>query len=78
MADKIGIDEQIRAMEEVVSNHRSYLKMVRRYVLEGERPEEVLADVEKRLPYVEAVLATLKWIKENRAAIIAAKRTLDK
>lgn len=65
-------------MEEVVSNHRSYLKMVRRYVLEGQRPEEVLADVEKRLPYVESVLATLKWIKENREAIIKAKRTLDK
>ena len=74
MADKISIDDQIIAMEEAVSNSRSYLRMVERYVAEGERPVEVLQDVRARLPKMEAVLETLRWIGKNRDIIISLYR----
>jgi len=74
MADKISIDDQIKAMEEAVSNSRSYLRMVERYVAEGERPVEVLQDVRARLPKMEAVLETLRWIGKNRDIIISVYR----
>lgn len=74
MADKISIDDQIKAMEEAVLNSRSYLRMVERYVAEGERPVEVLQDVRARLPKMEAVLETLRWIGKNRDIIISLYR----
>lgn len=74
MADKISIDDQIKAMEEAVLNSRSYLRMVERYVAEGERPVEVLQDVRARLPKMEAVLETLRWIGKNRDIIISVYR----
>lgn len=74
MADKISIEDQIKAMEEAVSNSRSYLRMVERYVAEGERPVEVLQDVRARLPKMEAVLETLRWIGKNRDMIISLYR----
>jgi hypothetical protein len=75
---KITIDEQVAAMEDVIQNHRSYINLVRRLVAKGERPEEILKDTERRLPYVEASLKTLKWVQANREAIINAKMALDK
>jgi hypothetical protein len=78
MANKISIAEQVYAMEETVTNHRSYINLVRRLVAEKERPKEILEDTERRLPYMEAALKTLKWVQENREAIINAKMALDK
>ena len=75
---KIGIDEQVAALEDAVNNHRSYVNMVRRYVSKGERPEEILKETEERLPKMEAALKTLKWVQENREIIIKAKRSLEK
>ena len=75
---KIGIDDQIAALEDVVRNHRSYINLVRRYVAEGQRPKEILDDTERRLPAVEAALKTLKWVKKNREIIITAQKSLDK
>ena len=75
---KIGIDDQVAALDDVVRNHRSYINLVRRYVAEGERPKEILDDTEKRLPAVEAALKTLKWVQKNREIIIAAQKSLDK
>ena len=79
MADKkITIAEQVFAMEEVVQNHRSYINLVTRLVAADERPKEILEDTQRRLPYVEASLKTLKWVQANREAIINAKMALDK
>lgn len=75
---KIGIDDQVAALEDVVRNHRSYINLVRRYVAKGERPKEILDDTEKRLPAVEAALKTLKWVQKNREIIITAQKSLDK
>jgi hypothetical protein len=75
---RIGIDEQVAALEDVVRNHRSYINLVRRYVAEGQRPKEILDDTEKRLPAVEAALKTLKWIQKNREIIINTQKSLDK
>jgi len=75
---RIGIDDQVTALEDVVRNHRSYINLVRRYVAEGQRPKEILDDTEKRLPAVEAALKTLKWVQQNREIIIDAKKSLDK
>ena len=75
---KIGIDDQVAALEDVVRNHRSYINLVRRYVAQGERPKEILDDTEKRLPAVEAALKTLKWVQKNREIIITAQKSLDK
>jgi len=79
MADKkITIAEQVFAMEEVVQNHRSYINLVTCLVAADERPKEILDDTQRRLPYVEASLKTLKWVQANREAIINAKMALDK
>ena len=75
---KIGIDDQVAALDDVVRNHRSYINLVRRYVAEGERPKEILDDTEKRLPAVEAALKTLKWVQKNREIMITAQKSLDK
>jgi hypothetical protein len=75
---KIGIDDQVAALDDVVRNHRSYINLVRRYVAEGDRPKEILDDTEKRLPAVEAALKTLKWVQKNREIIITAQKSLDK
>jgi hypothetical protein len=78
MSNKININDQVTALEDVVRNHRSYINLVRRYVAKGERPQEILDDTEKRLPAVEAALKTLKWVQQNREIIIDAKKSLDK
>lgn len=78
MTDKITIDEQVAAMEDVVRNHRSYINTVTRLVAADERPKEILEDTKRRLPYVEASLRTLRWVQANREAIINAKMALDK
>jgi len=75
---KIGIDEQVAALEEAVIAHRSYVNVVRRYVERKERPEELLKDTEIRLPKMEAALNTLKWVQKNREIIIQAKKALEK
>jgi hypothetical protein len=75
---KIGIDDQVAALDDVVRNHRSYINLVRRHVAEGQRPKEILDDTEKRLPAVEAALKTLQWVQKNREIIITAQKSLDK
>jgi len=75
---KIGIDEQVAALEDAVNNHRSWVKTVKRYVDRKERPEEILRETEARLPKMEAALNTLKWVQKNREIIIQAKKALDK
>jgi prefoldin subunit 5 len=75
---KITIEEQIAALEDTVRNHKSYIDTVTRYVAANERPKEILIDTKRRLPYIEAALNTLKWIKENKEMIIKIKRPLDK
>jgi len=78
MYNKININDQVAALDDVVRNHRSYINLVRRYVAKGERPKEILDDSEKRLPAVEAALKTLKWVQKNREIIITAQKSLDK
>jgi hypothetical protein len=75
---KIGIEDQVAALEEAVISHRTYVNVTRRYVERKERPEELLKDTEARLPKMEAALKTLKWVQENREIIIQAKKALDK
>jgi hypothetical protein len=78
LADKIGIDEQIKHMEDALRNSQAFVALTKRYVAEGERPQEVLDEAERRVPYWQAILNTLRWIRDNRDAIIAAKRSADK
>lgn len=75
---KVSIDKQVEEMEYLVKNHESYLRVCRRMVEENQRPVEVMEDVERRLPYVKAILSTLKWLQENRDAVITAKMTGNK
>ena len=75
---KIGIDEQVAALQDAVDNHRSWVNTVRRYVEKGERPVEILNETQARLPKMEAALKTLKWVQENREIIIQAKKALEK
>lgn len=77
-SNKITIAEQVYALEDTINNHRSYINLVRRLVAEDDRPKEILEDTERRLPYMEAALRTLKWVQNNREAIINAKMALDK
>jgi hypothetical protein len=74
LADKISIDDQIKGMESAISNARSYIKLVERYVAEGERPQEVLDDTRARLPVYEAILETLRFVQKNRDVIISVYR----
>jgi hypothetical protein len=74
MGDKIGIEDQIKTMEDVISNARSYIKLVKRYVAEGERPQEVLDDIQSRLPKYESILETLRFVQKNRDVIISVYR----
>jgi len=75
---KIGIDEQVAALEDAVNNHRSWVRTVKRYVERGERPAEILAETEARLPKMEAALNTLKWVQKNRELILNVRMTLEK
>jgi outer membrane protein TolC len=75
---KIGIDEQVAALEDAVNNHRSWVRTVKRYVEKGERPAEILIETEARLPKMEAALNTLKWVQKNRELIIKVRNSLEK
>jgi hypothetical protein len=73
---KVSLEQQIWAMEDAVRNHRGYVTLVRRLVVNGERPEEILTDTEARLPLMEAALGTLKWLQENRDTVVAAYKSI--
>jgi hypothetical protein len=78
MAVKISLDEQIKHIEDALRNSKAFVALTKRYVAEGERHKEVLDEAERRVPYWEAALATLKWVQKNRQIIIAAKKDIDK
>lgn len=78
MADKISLDQQIKHVEDAIRNNKAFIALTKRYVDQGDRPKEVLDEAEKRIPYWEAILATLKWLKENRDAVIAASKMTDR
>lgn len=69
---KISLSDQVSNLEETVKNHRGYIAFCRRYVEEGSRPKEVLEDTERRLPYMEACLKTMKWLLANEERIKSA------
>jgi len=71
---KITIDQQVAALKQAVIAHRSYVKTVRRLVLENERPKDILEDTEARLPLMEAALKTLEWVQLNREIIVEVYR----
>jgi outer membrane protein TolC len=74
---KVSLDDQVRAVEDAVNNHRSYVNTVRRLVAKGDRPEAILKETEQRLPLMEAALETLKWLQGNRAVVVAAYRNIQ-
>lgn len=78
MASKISLDEQIKHIEDALRNSRAFVALTKRYVAEGERPKEVLDEAERRVPYWEAALSTLKWLKNNREAVIKASKMTDR
>jgi len=67
---KVPIDQQVQALQEAVTAHRSYVRTVKRLVMLNERPKEILADTERRLPLMEAALKTLEWVQKNRQLIL--------
>ena len=67
---KVSIDDQVEAMRDTVTAHRSYVRLVRRLVAESERPKEILEDTERRLPAMEAALKTVEWVQKNRDIIV--------
>jgi len=71
---KITIDGQVAGLREAVIAHRTYVKTIRRLVAEKERPKELLADTEARLPIMEAALKTLEWVQLNREIIVEVYR----
>ena len=71
---KITIDDQVTGLREAVIAHRTYVKTIRRLVAENERPKELLADTEARLPVMEAALKTLEWVQLNREIIVEVYR----
>ena len=71
------IEEQVAAVQDVVQNHRSYVKTVKRLVKVGDRPKEILDDTEARLPLMEAALDTLKWVQKNRETIVKAHKMAE-
>ena len=71
------IEEQVAAVQDVVQNHRSYVKTVKRLVKAGDRPKEILDDTEARLPLMEAALDTLKWVQKNRETIVKAHKMAE-
>ena len=77
MADKISLDDQIKHMEDALRNSRAFAALIKRYVDQGDRPQEVLDEAERRVPYWEAVIKTLKWLKNNREAVIKASKMTE-
>ena len=73
---KIPIENQVAALEDAVSNHRSYVTTVKRLVAANERPKAILDETEARLPLMEAALKTLKWVQVNRKTIIEAHKKI--
>ena len=71
---KITIDDQVAGLREAVIAHRTYVKTIRRLVAEKERPKELLAVTEARLPVMEAALKTLEWVQLNREIIVEVYR----
>ena len=67
---RIPIEQQVQALQEAVTAHRSYVRTVKRLVMLNERPKEILADTERRLPLMEAALKTLEWVQKNRQLIL--------
>ena len=67
---KIPLDQQVQALQEAVTAHRSYVRTVKRLVMLNERPKEILEDTERRLPAMEAALKTLEWVQKNRQLIL--------
>ena len=67
---KIPLDQQVAALQDAVTAHRSYVNTVKRLVKANERPKEILEDTERRLPLMEAALKTLQWVQLNRELII--------
>ena len=65
---KIPIEDQVAALEDAVSNHRSYVTTVKRLVAANERPKAILIETEARLPLMEAALKTLPPL--NSATIL--------
>lgn len=65
-------------MEDALRNSKAFVALTKRYVDQGDRPQEVLDEAERRVPYWEAILTTLKWLKENRDAVIAASKMTDR
>ena len=74
MAGKISLDDQIAHIEAAIRNNKAFAALTKRYVAEGERPQEVLDELEQRIPYWEAALETLRWIRKNRDIIISIYR----
>ena len=67
---KVPIDQQVQALQEAATAHRSYVRTVKRLVAAGDRPKEILEDTERRLPAMEAALRTLEWVQKNRQLIV--------
>lgn len=66
---KISLSEQVKALEDTVSHHRTYVRSVEKLVAENLRPKEILEDTKARLPKMEAALTTMKWLLVNEKKI---------
>ena len=62
---KISLKEQVDALEDTVNNHRSYINVCERYGENAQYNEDVLIDMKKRLPFMEACLNSMKWLLIN-------------
>jgi len=68
---KISLKDQVDALEDAVNNHRSYINICERYD-NAKYNEDVLIDMKKRLPFMEACLNTMKWVLINEKRIKSA------
>ena len=69
---KIHLNTQITAIELEILSHRGHVANLRRLVMKKEREPFHVEQAEAKIPKLEAVLSTLKWLQTNEEKIKAA------
>jgi len=66
---KIDLNTQITAIELEILSQRGHLANLQRLLMKGEREPFHIEQIEAKIPKLEAVLTTLKWLKTNEEKI---------
>lgn len=66
---KVDLDMQITTAELQLLSQRAHVDNLYRLVRKREREPHHVEEAEQKIPKLEAILATLKWLKANEEAI---------